>query len=101
LPSLSALMDGVFPDPKLDDDRFELAVQVISDTIAERGYAEMWNFPRSPSRRSKEARPVSGEANGLRGSGACPRKHVVFICEPIHQQHAEEHGRQWREPCTI
>lgn len=37
-------MDKLFPEPELDD-RFELVVQAITGTVAEHGYAEMWNVP--------------------------------------------------------
>jgi hypothetical protein len=35
-------MDKLFPEPDLDA-MFALVVQVITGTVAEHGYAEMWN----------------------------------------------------------
>jgi hypothetical protein len=40
-----AIMDKLLPEPSLDD-RFALIVQIITDTVAEHGYAEMHNVPR-------------------------------------------------------
>lgn len=37
-------MDKLFPEPVLDE-RFALIVQIITDTVAEHGYAEMRNVP--------------------------------------------------------
>lgn len=39
-----AIMDKLFPEPVLDD-RFALIVQVLTDTVAEHGYAQMCNVP--------------------------------------------------------
>jgi hypothetical protein len=39
-----ALMDRFFPEPELDD-RFALVVQVVTDTVAEHGYAELRGVP--------------------------------------------------------
>lgn len=38
------IMDKLFPKPTLDD-RFALIVEIITDTVAEHGYAEMRNVP--------------------------------------------------------
>jgi hypothetical protein len=88
-----ALMDKLFPEPELDD-RFDLVVQVITGTVAEHGYAEMWNVPgdqqaalRKQVRAAVKKRTGHGTQTLARGSM------LVFVCDPIHQQHASERER--------
>jgi hypothetical protein len=85
-----ALMDKLFPEPELDD-RFGLALQAITGTVAEHGYAEMWNVPgdqqaalRKQVRSAVKKRTGHGTQTLARGSL------LVFVCESIHQQHVAE-----------
>lgn len=88
-----AIMDKHFPAPLLDD-RFALVVQIIIDTVAEHGYAEMRHVP--GDQQAALRRQVRSAARQRTGHGLQTLVHqsmVVFICEPISQQHATEHER--------
>ena len=89
-----ALMDKLFPEPELDE-RFDRALQAVTGTVAEHGYAEMWNVPgdqqaalRKQVRSAVKKRTGHGTQTLARGSL------LVFVCEPIHQQHAAERERR-------
>jgi hypothetical protein len=87
------LMDKLFPAPELDD-RFDLAVQAIAGTVAEHGYAEMWGVPgdqQGALRRQvrSEVKKRTGHPVQTLARGSL----LVFICEPVHQQHAAERAR--------
>ena len=87
------LMDRLFPALKLDD-RLGLVVEVIADTVAEHGYAEMWNVPGDHhAALCKQVRSVVKARTGHGTQSLVHESMVVFICEPIHQQHAEKHSR--------
>lgn len=89
-----SLMDRLFPAPKLDD-RFGLVVEVIADTVAEHGYAEMWNVPGDHhAALRKQVRSVVKARTGHGMQTLVHQSMIVFICEPIHQQHAEERNRE-------
>jgi hypothetical protein len=88
-----AIMDRLFPDPVLDD-RFSLIVQVITDTIAEHGYAEMRNVPGDQQAAlRKQVRSALKQQTGHGIQTLVHESMVVFICEPIHQQFAAERAR--------
>lgn len=86
-------MDKFFPAPDLDD-RFELVVQVNTDTIAEHGFAEMRNVPGDQQAAlRKHVRSAVRRRTGYGTQTLVHESMVVFTCEPIYQQHAEEQNR--------
>jgi hypothetical protein len=88
-----AIMDKLFPVPELDD-RFALVVQLIADTVAEHGYAEMWQVP--GDHQAEIRKRVRSAVRQRTGHGLQTLVHeslVLFICEPIHQEHADERAR--------
>ena len=85
-----ALMDKLFPEPELDD-RFDLALQAITGTVAEHGYAEMWNVPGDQQAAlRKQVRSAVKQRTGHPTQTLARGSLLVFVCEPIHQQHAAE-----------
>ena len=83
-----ALMDKLFPEPQLDD-RFDLAVQALTGTVAEHGYAEMWNVPGDQQAAlRKQVRSAVKKRTGHPTQTLARGSLLVFVCEPIHQQHA-------------
>ena len=83
-----ALMDKLFPAPELDD-RFALALQAIAGTVAEHGYAEMWNVPGDQQAAlRKQVRSAVKKRTGHPVQTLARGSLLVFVCEPIHQQHA-------------
>jgi hypothetical protein len=88
-----ALMDRLFPEPELDD-RFDLAVQAVTGTVAEHGYAEMWNVPGDQQAAlRKQVRSAVKKRTGHPTQTLARGSLLVFVCEPIHQQHAAERER--------
>ncbi len=88
-----AIMDKLFPKPVLDD-RFALIVQIITDTVAEHGYAEMRNVPGDQQAAlRKQVRSAVRQRTGYTLQTLVHESMVVFICEPISQQHPAEHAR--------
>jgi hypothetical protein len=88
-----AIMDKLFPAPVLDD-RFALVVQIITDTVTDHGYAEMRNVAGDQQAAlRKQARSAVRQRTGHRLQTLVHQSMVVFICEPISQQHATEHAR--------
>jgi hypothetical protein len=88
-----ALMDKLFPDPALDP-RFPLVVQVVTDTVVEHGTAEILGVPgdHQAALRGK----VRSAVRKRTGHGLRTYAHenmVIFVCQPIYDQHAEEHAR--------
>ncbi len=83
-----ALMDKLFPEPERDE-RFDLALQVITGTVAEHGYAEMWNVPGDQQAAlRKQVRSAVKKRTGHPTQTLARGSLLVFVCEPIHQQHA-------------
>ncbi len=88
-----AIMDKLFPEPVLDD-RFALIVQIITDTVAEHGYAEMHNVPGDQhAALRKQVRSAVRQRTGHGLQTLVHESMVIFICEPISQQHAAERDR--------
>ena len=88
-----ALMDKLFPAPELDD-RFDLAVQAVTGTVAEHGYAEMRNVPGDQQAAlRKQVRSAVKERAGHPTQTLARGSLLVFVCEPVHQQHAAERER--------
>jgi hypothetical protein len=88
-----AIMDKHFPAPVLDD-RFALVVQIITDTVAEHGCAEMRNVPGDQQAAlRKQVRSAVRQRTGHGLQTLVHESMVVFVCEPISQQHATEHAR--------
>lgn len=88
-----AIMDKHFPEPALDD-RFALIVQIITDTVAEHGYAELRNVPGDQQAAlRKQVRSAVRQRTGHGLQTLVHESMVVFICEPISRQHAAEHAR--------
>lgn len=88
-----ALMDKLFPEPALDR-RFPLVVQVVTDTVIEYGTAEILGVP--GDHQAALRREVRSAVRKRTGHGVRTYAHeniVVFVCQPIYDQHAEEHAR--------
>jgi hypothetical protein len=89
-----ALMDKLFPEPELDD-RFGLAVQAVTGTVAEHGYAEMRDVPGDQQAAlRKQVRSAVKKRTGHPTQTLALGSLLVFVCEPIHQQHAAERERR-------
>jgi hypothetical protein len=91
------LLDSLFPAPKLDD-RFPLIVQVITDTVAEHGTAEVLGVP--GDHQAALRREVRAEIKKRTGYGLKTYAHesmVIFVCDPIYDAHADEHTRRGAE----
>jgi hypothetical protein len=85
-----ALMDRLFPPPELDE-RFSLIAQLVTDTILEHGYAEIRSVP--GDQQAALRKQVRAEVRRRTGHGSRTYVHesmVVFVCEPIHDQHKDE-----------
>jgi hypothetical protein len=89
-----ALMDKLFPAPELDD-RFGLALQALAGTVAEHGYAEMRDVPGDQQAAlRKQVRSAVKKRTGHPTQTLARGSLLVFVCEPIHQQHAAERERR-------
>jgi hypothetical protein len=91
------LLDKLFPAPKLDD-RFPLIVQVIADTVAEHGTAEIFGVP--GDHQAALRREVRAEVKKRTGHGLKTYAHesmVIFVCDPIYDLHADERMRRGAE----
>lgn len=92
-----ALMDKLFPEPKLDN-RFPLIVQLVADTVLEYGTAEIHGVP--GDHQAALRREVRTAVRKRAGHGMETYAHesmVVFVCRPIYDQHAEEYARMAAE----
>lgn len=92
-----ALLDRLFPAPKLDD-RFPLVVQIIADTVAEHGTAEILGVP--GDHQAALRKEVRAEIKKRTGHGLKTYAHesmVIFVCDPIYDMHADEHLRRGAE----
>jgi hypothetical protein len=92
-----ALLDKLFPAPKLDD-RFPLIVQIISDIVVEHGTAEILGVP--GDQQAALRKEVRAEIKRRTGHGLTTHAHesmVIFVCDPIYDLHADEHRRRGAE----
>jgi hypothetical protein len=90
-------LDRLFPSPKFDD-RFPLVVQIIADTVAEHGTAEILGVP--GDHQAALRKEVRAEIKRRTGHGLKTYAHeslVVFVCDPIFDMHADEHLRRGAE----
>jgi hypothetical protein len=88
-----ALMDRLFPEPPLDP-RFPLVVQVLADTVIEHGTAEILGVPGDQQAAlRREVRAAVRKRTGHGMETYARDSMVVFVCQPIYDQHAEEHVR--------
>jgi hypothetical protein len=84
------IMDKLFPKPTLDD-RFALIVEIITDTVAEHGYAEMRNVPGDQhAALRKQVRSAIRQRTGHGLQSLVHESMIIFICKPIHQLRAAE-----------
>jgi hypothetical protein len=89
-----SIMDKLFPEPQ-PADRLALVVQVITDIVAEHGYAEMRNVPGDlQAMLCKRVRSAVRQRTGHGIQTLVLESTVMFVCEPIHQLHAAERARQ-------
>jgi hypothetical protein len=89
-----ALLDRLFPAPKLDD-RFPLIVRIIADTILEHGTAEILSVPGDQQAAlRKEARAEVKKRTGYGLKTYAHESMVIFVCDPIYELHADEHLRR-------
>jgi hypothetical protein len=88
-----ALMDKLFPEPKLDN-RFPLVVQLVADTVLEYGTAEIPGVPGDhQAALRREVRTAVRKRTGHGMETYAHESMVVFVCRPIYDQHAEEYAR--------
>jgi hypothetical protein len=95
--SCLALMDKLFPEPVLDP-RFAVVVQVLTDTVVEYGTAEILGVP--GDQQAALRREVRAAVRKRTGHGMQTYAHenmVVFVCQPVYDQHAGEHARMAAE----
>ena len=91
------LMDKLFPEPELDD-RFPLIVQIVTDTVLAHGTAEILGVPGDhQAALRKEVRTAVRKQTGHGMVTFAHESLVVFVCQPIFDQHAEEHARMAAE----
>ncbi|HUZ53029.1 MAG TPA: hypothetical protein VMU94_10940 [Streptosporangiaceae bacterium] len=88
-----ALLDKLFPEPALDP-RFPLVAQVVADTIIEHGVAEILGVP--GDQQTALRRDVRAAVKKRTGHGVRTYSHeslLIFACQPIYDEHADEHAR--------
>lgn len=92
-----ALMDKLFPEPVLDP-RFPVVVQVLTDTVMEYGTAEILGVP--GDQQAALRREVRAAVRKRIGHGMETYAHesmVIFVCQPVYDQHAGGHARMAAE----
>ena len=88
-----AIMDRQFPQPALDP-RFPLVVQFLTDMLLERGYATILRVPGDQQAAMRAAvRAAVRERTGYAVTSHVFEDRVSFTCQPIYDQHADEHKR--------
>ncbi len=88
-----ALMDKLFPAPVLDE-RFPLVVQVVTDTVLELGHAELRGVPGDHHAALRaQVRSAVRKRTGYGLRSYVHESMVIFVCDPIYQQHADEDSR--------
>ena len=88
-----AIMDNLFPRPELDP-RFPLVVQVVTDTVIEHGTAEILGVPGDhQAALRKEVRVAVRKRTGHGMETYAYETMVIFLCQPIYDQHKLEHAR--------
>ena len=88
-----AAIDKLFPEPERDA-RFPLVVQLVTDTVLEHGSAENHGVPGDQQAAlRKEVRAVVRKRTGHRMTTYAHESMVIFVCQPIYDQHAEQRGR--------
>jgi hypothetical protein len=88
-----ALMDRLFPAPALDE-RFPLVVQVVTDTVLELGHAELRGIPGDHQAALRaQVRSAVRKRTGYGLRSYVHESMVIFVCDPIYQQHAVEDSR--------
>lgn len=91
--SCLALMDRFFPAPALDE-RFPLVVQVVTDTVLELGHAELRGVPGDHQAALRaQVRSAVRKRTGYGLRSCVHESMVIFVCDPIYQQHADEDSR--------
>jgi hypothetical protein len=91
------LIDKLFPEPELDV-RFPLVVQLVTDTILEYGTAEIFGVPGDhQAALRRQVRTAVRKRTGHAMKTYAHESMVVFVCQPIFDQHAEEHARMAAE----
>jgi hypothetical protein len=92
-----SIMDKLFPAPKRDE-RFEMIVQVITDMVAEHGFAEMWDVPGDQQTALRNAvRTAVRKRTGHGMETLAQGTMVVFACEPIAEVGRMERAREAAE----
>jgi hypothetical protein len=88
-----ALMDKLFPAPELDG-RFPLVVQVVTDAVLEFGHAEIRGVPGDHQAALRtEVRSAVRKRTGHRLQSHAHESMIIFVCDSIYQQHADENSR--------
>jgi hypothetical protein len=88
-----AIMDKLFPHPELNP-AFPLVVQVVTDTVIEHGTAEILGVPGDhQAALRKEVRAAVRKRTGHGMETYAHETMVIFVCQPIYDQHELEHAR--------
>ena len=92
-----ALMDKLFPAPT-PDDRLALVVRVVTDLVLEHGYAEIQSVPGDQQAALRaQVRTAVRERSGHGTKTHVHQSMIIFVCDEIYDQHADEHDRHAAE----
>lgn len=88
-----AIMDKLFPQPELDRG-FPLVVKVVTDTVIDYGTAEILGVPGDhQAALRKQVRAAVRKRTGYMLQTYAHESMVIFVCQPIYDQHEMEHAR--------
>src|SRR5262245_7474007 len=89
-----ALMDRMFPSPPAHP-QLPLIVRVVSDSVADHGYAEVHDVPGDQQTElRRRIRALVRKETGHSCQSLVHESMVVVVCEPIAQLHREEERRE-------
>ena len=92
-----ALMDKLFPQPALHP-RFPVIVQVVADTVIDYGTADIFDVPGDQQAAlRKEVRAAVRKRTGHGMKTYAHESTLIFVCEPIYDQHANVYHREAAE----
>jgi hypothetical protein len=91
--SCDPVMDKLFPNPELNP-ALPLVIQVVTDTVIEHGTAEILGVPGDhQAALRKEVRAAVRKRTGHGMETYAHETMVIFVCQPIYDQHELEHAR--------
>ena len=88
-----SLMDNLFPAPT-PDGRLGLVVRVVADLVLEYGYAEIRAVPGDQQAALRaQVRAAVRKRSGHGTKTHVYKSMVIFVCDEIYDQHADQHDR--------